>query len=171
MRDMRLFLLPTFAIIFVSCSERRASNQPIPKVAGVASDVTEPRFVFEAPDGFEWNDEHRLWHNKNNRTSITPAHSPGKSFQTIVDDFVADRMLAANLELVSKDVRDIDGRPTLLVYGNRLNAKSPQEFCVVAFGTRTGVAQATAIYPADLPEDQKTAIEDALLTSRYEFPD
>ncbi len=169
---MRSFMLAALAVIFFGCSERSASNRPIPQtVVGVARDSKEPQFVFVAPDGFEWNSEHRLWYNKNTRTSITLAHAPGKSFQMVVDDFVADRMLAANLDLLSKDVRDIDGRATLLVHGNRLNAKSPEQFCTVAFGTRTGVAQVTAIYPSDLTERMKASIEESLLTSRYELPD
>jgi hypothetical protein len=88
-----------------------------------------------------------------------------------VDDFVADRMMAANMELTSKDIRDVDGRPTLLVHGNRLNAKYPQQFSTVAYGTNTGCAQLTAIYPTDTAADLKTRIENSLLTSRFEVPD
>ena len=102
---------------------------------------------------------------------MTLAHESRKSFQAVVDDFVADRMLAANLELISKDIRDMNGRPTLLVHGNRMNSKKPEQFCTVAYGTKTGCAQITAIYPSDMTEDLKGAIEESLLTSQYEAAD
>lgn len=166
----KLFLIPLL-ILTVSCSQGDQSEQSLPQtVAGGALDSKEPRVLFAAPDGFEWNDEHGIWHNKNLRTSITVAHEPGKSFQAVTDDFVAERMRAANLELVSKDTRDVEGRATLLVHGNRLNAKYPQQFSTVAYATTTGVAQLTAIYPADTSQDLKTQFENALLNSRYEIP-
>jgi hypothetical protein len=170
--DMRFFIFAPLVIFGLGCSTRNASDQPTPKtVVGVAPDSKEPRFVFVAPDGFEWNNEHRIWHNKNLRTSITVAHAPGTSFQAVVDDFVAERMIAANMELLSKDIRDVDGRATLFIHGNRLNAKYPQQFSTVAYGTSTGCAQLTAIYPTDTAEELKTQIGDALLASRYEVPD
>lgn len=169
---MRSFILAALAVVLFGCSQRNASDQPPRQiVVGPASGSNEPRFVFVELEGFEWNDEHRLFHNNRTKSSVTLAHEIGKSFQTVVDDFVADRMLAENMELLSKDIRDIDGRPTLLVHGQRLNAKSPEQFCTVAYGTKTGCAQITAIYPADMTEDLKTRIEKSLLTSRYEVPD
>jgi hypothetical protein len=80
-------------------------------------------------------------------------------------------MLAANMELLTKDVRDVDGRATLLVHGNRLNAKYAQQFCTVAFAKATGCAQITAMYPTEITQDLKDRIEESLLTSRYEVPD
>ncbi|QDU28930.1 hypothetical protein ETAA8_40360 [Anatilimnocola aggregata] len=169
---MRFYILAGLVIFAWGCSERNPSNPPSPKtVVDAAPDSKEARFVFVAPDGFEWNDKHGIWYNKRTRMSITVAHAPGESFQAVVDDFVADRMLATNMELLSKDTRDVDGRATLLVHGNRLNAKYPQQFSTVAYGTRTGCAQLTAIYPRDTAGHLKTQIEDSLLTSRYEVPD
>lgn len=169
---MRSFILAALAVVLFGCSERSAPDQPPPEnFVGLAPDSNEPRFIFVAPDGFEWNNKHRLWHNKSTKASVTLAHGSGTSFQAVVDDFVADRMLAANMELLSKDIRDIGGRPTLLVHGSRLNTKYPEEFCTVAYGTKTGCAQITAIYPSDVTEDMKTEIEESLLASRYEVPD
>jgi len=169
---MRFLTLAPLVVFALGCSERNAADQPIPETAvGVATDSKEHRVVFVAPDGFEWNDEHRVWYNEKIRTSITVAHATDTSFQTVVDDFTTDRMLAAKMELISKDIRDVDGRDTLLVHGNRLNARYPQQFSTVAFGTSTGCAQLTAIYPTATAEDVKTKIEHALLTSRYEVPD
>jgi hypothetical protein len=74
------------------------------------------------------------------------------------------------MELISKDVCRIDGRDTLLVHARRLNAKYPQQSCTVAFGTGTGCAQITAIYPTDMDQSTKTAIESALLKSTYGAP-
>ena len=130
----------------------------------------EPRLIFTGPDGFEWNDEHRIWHSKQTRASISPAHAVGTTFQTVVNDFVADRMLESSFELLTKEIRDIDGRPTLVVHANRLNARYPQETCTVAFGTVTGCAQITAVYPAAADEGIKRMIESALLSARYEAP-
>lgn len=169
---MRSFTLAAVAAVLFGCSPRSASDQaPAQTVVGLAPDSKEPRFVFVALEGFEWNNEHRLWYNKSAKASVTLAHESGKSFQTVVDDFVADQMLAANLELLSKDIRDMNGRPTLLIHGNRLNAKDPQQFCTVAYGTKTGCAQITAIYPSDMTADLKATIEESLLSSRYEVPD
>jgi hypothetical protein len=168
---MRFFIFAIIVVYSVGCTKRHSSDVPIREiVAGIAPDSKEPRFVFVAPDGFEWNREHRIWYNKNLRSSITLAHSPGTSFQTVVSDFVEDRMLAANMELLTKDVRDVDRRATLLVRGNRLNSKYSQQFCTVAFGTATGCAQITAIYPTEMREELKAEIEESLLTSRYEVP-
>jgi hypothetical protein len=169
---MRSFIFAALAVFLFGCSEHNASHGPVPQtVGGIAPTSKEPRFVFVAPDGFEWNKEHRIWHNKDTRTSFTLAHGHGKAFQAVADDFVADRMLSAKLELVTKDIRDIDGRATLLVHGNLLNAKYPQQFCTVAYGTSTGCAQITAIYPTDTTDDLKTQIQESLLTSRYEVPE
>ena len=166
---MRIFLFATLCCpIALGCSGPHASDVPVASpVADIDGDLVKPRFVFSAPDGFEWNDEQQIWNNKVTRTSISLAHAQGTSFETIVDDFIADRMLAANMELISKDIRDVVGRPTLLVHGNRLNAKYPQQFCTVAFGTETGCAQLTAIYPKAADEEMKKQIETLLLSSRY----
>jgi hypothetical protein len=167
---MRNLILAS-VILALGCSQDKGADQVLPHTV-VAGDPEpkEPRIVFMAPDGFEWNIEHGIWHNKNLRTSITLAHEPGTSFQAVVDDFVPDRMKAANLELISKDIREVEGRATVLVLGNRLNAKYPQQFTTVAYGTSTGVAQLTAIYPADTAQELKTQIENSLLNSRYETP-
>ncbi len=158
-------------LTMLGCDQRQASLEALPEtVVGTNIGSREPRFVFVAPDGFVWNDEHRIWHNKSTRTSVTLAHAPGTSFQSVVDDFVPDRMLASGMELANKETRDLDGRPTLLVKGNRLNAKYPQQFCTVAFGTTTGCAQITAIYPADAPDEMKRQIETSLLGSKYVVP-
>lgn len=169
---MRSLTFAVLAIVLFGCSQRNASDQLSPQnVVGLAPGSKEPRFVFVALDGFEWNNEHRLWYNKSAKASVTLDHESRKSFQAVVDDFVADRMLAANLELISKDIRDMNGRPTLLVHGNRMNSKKPEQFCTVAYGTKTGCAQITAIYPSDMTEDLKGAIEESLLTSQYEAAD
>jgi hypothetical protein len=170
---MRFVILAAFVTLAVlGCSERNVSNPSIPKtIVGGAPESKEPRFVFVAPDGFEWNNEHRILRNSALRTSITFAHAPGVSFQAAVDDLVAERMRAANMELISKDIRDVEGRATLLVRGNRLNAKYPQQFSTVAYGTSWGCAQLTAIYPTDTSENLKAQIDHSLLTSRYEVPE
>lgn len=166
--------IPLIALIFLAlgCSERETFTEPAPPtVVGVDSDSNEPRFVFVAPDGFEWDDDHRFWYSEATRTSVTLAHAPGTSFQSVADDFTADRMLSAGMELIKKQTRDVDGRPTLFVHGTRLNSRYPQQFCTVAYGTTTGCAQISAIYPADLPEEMKSQIETSLLQSKYEAPD
>lgn len=164
-------LLILMFMLEAGCSEGPKSGQSMPeKVVGLTPGSKEPRLVFVAPDGFEWNSEHRIWHNKKIRTSITVSHKPGAAFQAVVDDFAVDRMKAAKMELIRKDTREVEGRPTLLVHGNRLNAKYPQQFSTVAYGTSTGCAQLTAIYPTDTAQDLKTQIENALLNSRYEVP-
>lgn len=164
---------PLIALVFLAlgCSERETFMEPAPPtVVGVDAKSKEPRFVFVAPDGFEWNDDHRSWYSEATRTSITPAHAPGTSFQSVVDDFTADRMQSAGMELIKMETRDVDGRPTLVVHGNRINTSYPQQFCTVAYGTTTGCAQITAIYPADLAEEMKAQIETSLLQSKYEAP-
>ena len=159
-------------LALVGCADRQTSMPALPEaVVGAELNSPEPRFVFVAPDGFEWNDEHGIWHNKSIRTSVTLAHAPGITFQSIVDDFVTDKMLASGMELTSKETRDVEGRPTLMVKGNRLNARYPQQFCTVAFETMAGCAQITAFYPADLAEHIKRQIETSLLESKYESPD
>ncbi|MEM6473543.1 MAG: hypothetical protein AAF802_28545 [Planctomycetota bacterium] len=98
------------------------------------------------------------------------AHAPDTTFQTVVDDFVSDRMLGSGMELTNKETRDVGGRPTLLVKGNRVKARYPQQFCIVAFGTTIGCVQITAIYPANSPDQMKAQIEQSLLASKYEIP-
>ncbi len=169
---MRYVLLVTIILLSQGCADRRASIDEIPRtVVGVDPESNEPRFVFTVPDGFDWNDEHRVWYSKAFRTSITLAHAPEASFENVVEDFSADRMSASNLELVGKDIREIDGRTMLLVHANRLTGKYPQQVCTVAFGTKTGCAQINAIYPRDMDASMKTRIETALLNSRYEEPE
>lgn len=169
---MRTTALIALTVSVIGCSEHRALIESVPQtVVGVDTNSKEPRFVFVAPDGLEWNDEHRIWYSKMTRTSVTLAHAPGTSFQSVVDDFTADRMLSSGMELIKKGTRDVDGRPTLFVHGNRLNTGYPQQFFTVAYGTAIGWAQITAIYPADLPLDMKTQIETSLLQSKYEVPD
>ena len=114
---------------------------------------------------------HPIRYNESSRTSITLAYAPGISFQTVSNDFVANRMLIASMELISKDFRNANGRPTLLVHGNRLRAPYAQQFCAVAFGTQSGCAPITASYPTDSPENIKSQLETSLLNSRYEGPD
>jgi hypothetical protein len=169
---LRFPLIPVVTLISLGCTNGVKPGGAIPQtVVGVEPNSNEPRFVFMAPDGFKWSDEHRIWYNKAIRTSVSMAHAPGISFQTVVDDFVPERMIAENLELLDKDIRDISGRPTLLVHANRRNSDYPQEMCTVAFGTKTGCAQITAIYPADMRKPMKLEIESALLNSRYEGPE
>jgi len=168
---MRLLLVAGTVLFSLGCADRGPSNGATPQVVVVGDpDAREPRFAFTAPAGFEWNEEHSIWYNKQVRTSISLAHAPGTSFQTVIDDFAADRMLSSDMELLDKGIRDIEGRPTLLVHAKRLKAKYPQTACTVAFGTESGCAQITAIYPTDLDEDEKSQIESALLNSRYENP-
>ena len=156
----------------LGCTEPQAPVGALPEtVVGIDINSQEPRFTFVAPDGFIWNDEHKMFHNQATRTSVTLAHAPGTSFQTVVDDFVSDRMLSAGMELTTKETRDVGGRPTLLVKGNRVKARYPQQFCTVAFGTTTGCAQITAIYPADVPDLMKARIETSLLESTYGVPE
>lgn len=131
----------------------------------------QPQFLFSAPAGFEWHKEQRLWYHKELRTSISPAHGPGASFQSVVDDFQKEKMLTAGMQLLSKEVRDVEGRPTLILHANRLNGKFPQQVCTIAFGTSTGCAQITAIYPTALGAAKKSELQAALLTSRYGVPD
>lgn len=167
---MRIFLLlaPCY-LVALGCLGSPAADAPVPSsAADIDSDVEKPQFVFSAPEGFKWNEDHQLWHNEVMRTSIRLAHDPSASFDNIVDDFESDRMLAANMELVSKDIRDVAGRPTMLVRGNRLNAKYPQQFCTVAFSTKVGCAQITAMYPKSMNEEMKQQIENALLAARHE---
>jgi hypothetical protein len=167
--ETKLLLLLTFAMI--GCAEHRVSPTLLPeKVAGTEVNAHEPKFVFIAPDGFEWSDANRIWHNKSTNTSIALAHEPGRSFQSVVDDFVPERMLASGLELIDKETLYASGRATLLIKGNRLNVRVPQQFCTVAFGTDLGCAQITAIYPTDSSDRWKNKIEASLLESRYEMP-
>jgi hypothetical protein len=168
---MKSMLLIVLVLTVLGCVERKSSIPVLPEtVVGTEINSQEPRFVFVAPDGFDWNDEHRIWHNKSTRTSITLAHEPGTSLQSVDDEFVSDRMIASGMELINKETRDVDGRPTLLVKGNRMNGRYPQEFCTVAFGTIAGCAQITAIYPTDTRDQMKKQIEASLLESRYETP-
>ena len=169
---MRYLLLCTTVALSVGCYDRGKPITQLPQtVVGVNPGSTEPRLAFVAPDGFEWNEQHRIWYNENLRASVTLAHAPGIEFQSVVDDFVADRMLASSMELLIKEVREIDGRPTLLIHANRLKGNYPQQACTVAYATDTGCAQLTAMYPTDMNPNIKTAMEQALLTSHYGLPD
>ncbi|MCO6046572.1 hypothetical protein NG895_21960 [Aeoliella sp. ICT_H6.2] len=140
-------------------------------VVGIDEASEEPRFTFIAPDGFVWDEQNKLFHNEQLRTSILMAHAPQQTLNFLINDFSADQMLSANMELVEKDVRQLDGRETLLVKGNRLNAPFPQQFCIVAYGTDEGCAQLTAIYPEDLSDEIKANLESALLNSTYGVPE
>ncbi|MCU0715951.1 MAG: hypothetical protein MUD03_07480 [Pirellula sp.] len=168
---MRTAALVALVLLPFGCSKRPNSDASLPQT--VVGDIgsRKPRFVFVAPDGFLWNDEYRIWHNKATQTSVKLAHEPGATFESTVDDFEADRMLAFGMELTKKETREINGRPTLLVHGNRLNAPFPEQFCTVAFGTSDGCAQITAIYPTNGTDQMKMQIETSLLESRYEVPD
>ena len=109
---MKITPLIILTLIVLGCAERKSSIPVLPEtVVGAELNSQEPRFVFVAPDGFDWNDEHRIWHNKSTRTSITLAHAPGSSFQSVVNEFVSDRMLKSGMELTNKETRDVDGRP------------------------------------------------------------
>jgi hypothetical protein len=164
-------VLLTLLLAATGCGDQGANKPPLPKtIVGIDPSSKEPRFEFTAPDGFEWNDQHRIFYNKQLRTSIQLAHGAETTFESVVDDFSAEKMRASNMELISKEVRQIDGRDTLLVHANRLNAKYPQQSCTVAYGTETGCAQITAIYPTEMAQSMKTAIESALLKSTYGVP-
>jgi hypothetical protein len=168
---MQYVSMVAITIVALGCAKHSTSETAISQaVASEDRDSQEPHFRFIAPDGFQWNSEHRIWHHKGLRTSITLSHAPGATFQTVIDDFVPARMLTLNMELTSKEIRNIDGRPTLLVHANRLKGKYPQEACAVVFGTDVGCAQLNAIYPADMNKEMKARIESALLNARYEVP-
>ena len=173
---MRAALVALFTLL-IGCSQHTesdfASGSHVTEPRTTTDDISvqEPRFVFVAPEGFRWNDQYRIWHNETTRTSVTLAHAQGPTFSAVVDEFVADRLLVSELKLTNKEMRDVDGRPTLLVNGIRLNAPYPQEFCTVAFGTSEGCAQITAIYPADGTDEMKKQIEASMLDAKYEVTD
>lgn len=167
---MRILALIVLSVLLTGCSKKPVADETLPtKTVGEIS-PQEPRFIFNGPDGFEWNAEHRIWHNETARTSVTLAHAVDTTFQSVVDDFTAENMLASGLQLNTKKMLDVDGRPTLLVIGDRLTAPYPQQFCTVAFGTEDGCAQITAIYPTNSSDQLKKQIETALVESRYEAP-
>ncbi len=146
------------------------AEQPrLPTVTGVEPGSKEPRFTLEMPDGFEWSSKHRLYHNNQLRTTIRPTHSVGVEIQTVVDDFAAADL--KTFEVIDKEIVNVDNRPTLLLHANRRDGKYPQQVCVVAYGTKTGCAQVTALYPTDAAESLKKTLEKSLLNSRYEFPE
>jgi hypothetical protein len=132
--------------------------------------MAEPSFRLIAPVGFVWNEGHGIYYNDAIRTSISLTLAMSVDFQSVVDDFTPERMLDAKLELLSKEIRAIDGRPTLLVKANRLNAPCPQRSLTAAFAARSGCAQVTAIYPATTTPEIESEIEEALVTSRYVEP-
>ena len=80
-------------------------------------------------------------------------------------------MLEAGMELLTKEIRDIGGRDTLLIHASRLKSDHPHYICTVVYATSKGCAQITALYPTDTKEELKTRIEQWLLTSRYEVPE
>jgi hypothetical protein len=172
MCDVRLFILVSLVIFLLGCSERITSDQPtVTPVADVASDSKEPHIVFEAMEGFVWDKKSRRFHNERIRTQVLFSHSLGTSFQSLVDDFNSDHMLAAGMELLTKEIRDIGGRDTLLIHASRLKSDHPHYVCTVVYGTSKGCAQITALYPTDTKEEVQTRIERWLLTSRYEVPE
>lgn len=171
MRSTLSFVLVFVACIATGCGKNTPPSQEMPKtVIGIDETSNEPRFTFKAPDGFVWNEEHKLFYYKELRTSITMAHAPEQSLEFVIEDFSTDRMLSANMELLEKDVREVNDRKTLLVKGNRLNAPYPQQFCTVAYRTDNGCAQLTVIYPTDLSVEVKSELESALLNSTYGVP-
>ncbi len=168
---MRYCLLPLVMMLLLGCADPNGPDNATPQVvAGGTGDANEPRFEFKPLEGFLWNSEHRIWYGKEFRTSITPSHAESTTIQAVADDFGADRMLESKMELMSKDFREVEGRNTLLVHAKRLNGKYPQEVCTVAFATKGGVAQITAIYPSDMTPEFKTQIESALLQSKWVEP-
>jgi hypothetical protein len=169
LQSILLLVLIWAAATFAGCSDQEPAANSLPTVvANGTTNPREPRFVLTAPDGFEWNEEHKIWHNKKQRMTVSLAHAHDTSFQAVVDGIIADRMSTAGMELLDKEVRDVAGRPTLLVHANRLRSKYPQQCCTVAYATASGCAQLNAIYPKDTAPELKAQIETALLTSRFE---
>ncbi|WP_147274147.1 hypothetical protein [Bremerella cremea] len=154
----------------VSCSQEERvsleSTQLGPVVVG-SPRSGDPVFKFDAPDGFQWVAEHAMWSHDDLRVSIRPAFSLKPDFPALVAEFTAENLRAEKMELTSKELREIEGRPTLLVHAKRLNARYPQEVCVVAFEAESGCAQLTAIYPADISPQWKSQLEESLLHSNY----
>lgn len=126
----------------------------------------EPEIRFVGPDGFEWREEHKIWYNKSLRCSVETAYDGQANFQAICDEFETDRMQAGNLELVSKEVKDIGGRSMLIVHSDRIGGNYPQQAITVAYPAEGGCAQLTAIFPRDLDQKMKDEIEKALLESQ-----
>ena len=169
---MRLLLLAIFALSALGCNQRKASVDALPEsVVGIEAESSEPQFSLVVPEGFAWIEENRIWYNKNTRASVTIGHEQGKSLDAVDADFTVDRMQSHDMELTSKEIRDIEGRRTLLVKGNRLGSSYPQQFCVVAFETSVGCAQLNAIYPANSSQQMKMEMEEALLESKYGIPE
>ena len=168
---MRNIFLASLVMFVLGCSDRNAADQPAPRTEVTAENkVKKPGFVFDAPDGFQWDDELGLWYNDDGSVGISLHHTPGESFEAVSGDFTEERMRRSNLELISKETRDIEGRPTLLLQGNKLNATVPKKFCTVVYATDVGVAQLTAIYEADTADELRAAVEHALITSRHNTP-
>ena len=160
-------------LLCVGCSETAVSTSALsPKIATNANNVfQEPHFIFSAPDGFAWNSENKIWHNSQMRTSISLSHGAGAAFENVANDFDKDAMLADGVELLNKDFREIDGRQTIVVKARKRNAKGLKTSITVAYATKSGCAQLTAIYPSEMDERSVSTIESALLNSNYVEPD
>jgi hypothetical protein len=139
----------------------------------LAPNTAELRFVFTAPDGFR--QEGMNWGGTTTDGLIVHAHVPGAVFQTIADEFIRAKS-TISLRTMSQNVGNTGVRPTLLVHwdlGQIPNQAKPQTSrgCTVVYGTSTGCAQITAVYPTDATEEMKRQIQTSMLNSWYTIPD
>lgn len=148
-------------VIVTGCGART----PIP---ASAAPVQQPKgLVFIAPTGFEEHPEKHLYYHPKFRASISPAYNGRAKFDEVAAEFTEEVMRAHGMALNEKTMKDVGGRKTLVLKGDRLNGKYPQVFTTVVFPTQHGVAQLTAIYPTDSPIEIQERIDSAILNARY----
>ena len=172
MRSLSFFLLLTGSVLLIGCNQAEPPADPPAAADTIESlDSDQPIITIKPPAGFEWVDGNSTLYNKELRTSISLAHAPGVEFKSVVDDFTASNMMAANMQLVSKEIIDVDGRQTMIMVADMASDDLPKQTCTVAYPTDAGCAQLAAIYPASTSDEVKQQLREALLASKFVVPE
>ena len=138
------------------------------KVYSQTLGTNEPKgIVFRAPDGFEERPQNHMFYHAGLRASISPAYQPGAVFDKVTAEFTEKNLRNNGMALREKQMKDVKGRKTFLVKGDRIKSKYPQIFVTVVFPADGGCVQLTAIYPADLQPELQQKIDSAILNAHY----
>ena len=147
----------------------KAAREPVsvdPPLESITK-VAQKGFVFSGLDGFEGPSEKGIFTNSKIRATIVPAFQPGVHFDDVVKEFTDENLRQSSMSARERVMKEIGGRKTYFVKGDRLSGKSPRMFTSVIYPTVSGCAQLTAIYPSDTSAQIQESIDSSLLNSKY----